>query len=81
MWFERVLSLPQQAQRNNHADWRQTPVYQRERLPLDAELTGPAIIQQLDATAVVEPGNRLRVDRHGNLIIKVKSAWEQQHHG
>ena len=40
--------------------WRETPVYQREKLPLDAVIDGPAILEQIDATTVVEPGDRAR---------------------
>ncbi len=33
--------------------------------------TGPAVIEQLDATTLVEPGDRLRLDALGNLMIEV----------
>jgi N-methylhydantoinase A len=51
--------------------WRETPVYARERLPLNARFAGPAIIQQLDTTVVIEPGNGVTVDAYGNLLIDV----------
>jgi N-methylhydantoinase A len=51
--------------------WRETPIYARERLPRGAAFAGPAIVEQLDATSVVEPGDRVTVDRFGNLIIAV----------
>jgi len=35
-----------------------------------AVLTGPAIVEQLDATTVVSPGQRATVDRAGNLVIR-----------
>jgi N-methylhydantoinase A len=35
------------------------------------ELPGPAIIEQMDATTVLDPGARLSVDPAGNLIITV----------
>jgi N-methylhydantoinase A len=54
--------------------WRETPVYRREHLPVGATLTGPAIIEQLDATTVIEPGDRARVDRLGNLEITVRGV-------
>jgi N-methylhydantoinase A len=47
--------------------FRETPVYRRESMP--AEIEGPAIIEQLDCTTVLEPGNRLAVDRFGNLLV------------
>src|SRR6266849_5521239 len=53
-------------------EWRDTPVYRREQLGVGAELVGPAIVEQLDSTAVIEPGDRVRVDALGNLEITVR---------
>ncbi|MEO1599332.1 MAG: hypothetical protein AAFU49_02485, partial [Pseudomonadota bacterium] len=36
--------------------WVETPVYARDRLPLDAVIDGPAVLQQMDTTVLVEPG-------------------------
>jgi N-methylhydantoinase A len=52
--------------------WRDTPVYRREQLGVGAELVGPAIVEQLDSTTVIEPGDRVRVDALGNLEITVR---------
>jgi len=49
--------------------WLETPVYQREALPRTFE--GPAIIEQLDCTTVLEPGNRAQIDPSGNLVVTV----------
>jgi N-methylhydantoinase A len=43
------------------------PVWERERLPGDAELRGPAIVEEFGATTVVPPGWRGAVDGYGNL--------------
>ncbi|HEX2886894.1 hydantoinase/oxoprolinase family protein [Vineibacter terrae] len=51
--------------------WRETPVLSRDRLPLDARFEGPAIIEQLDTTIVVEPGNKVSLDPLGNLVLEV----------
>ncbi|MGD9913088.1 MAG: hydantoinase/oxoprolinase family protein [Rhizobiaceae bacterium] len=51
--------------------WIDTPVYARERLPLDAVIHGPAILEQLDATTVVPPGDRAVGDAEGNIIIEI----------
>jgi N-methylhydantoinase A len=51
--------------------WRDTPVYERTKLPEGASFEGPALILQLDATSVIEPGNRVRRDALGNLIVAV----------
>jgi N-methylhydantoinase A len=48
-----------------------TPVYARERLPLDLALEGPAILEQMDATTVLPPGDRLTGDADGNLVITI----------
>jgi N-methylhydantoinase A len=49
--------------------FRKTPVYQRASLP--QHLVGPAIIEQLDCTTVLEPGNKLTIDNLGNLLISL----------
>ena len=54
--------------------WAETPIYRREQLPPGAALDGPAIVEQLDSTIVVEPGDRLEADAQGNLIITVERA-------
>jgi N-methylhydantoinase A len=51
--------------------WVDTPVYVREQLPFDARFVGPAIVEQLDCTSVIEPGNRVEIDAIGNLIVSV----------
>ncbi len=51
--------------------WRETPVYRRSRIPLGASFEGPAIIEQLDTTIVVEPASRVDADELGNLIVSV----------
>jgi len=53
--------------------WHDTPIYRREQLWVGAEFTGPAIVEQLDATTVIEPGDRARVDALGNLEITVRA--------
>jgi N-methylhydantoinase A len=54
--------------------WHNTPIYRREHLPVGATLLGPAIVEQLDATTVIEPGDEARVDTLGNLDITVRAA-------
>ena len=54
--------------------WLDTPVYAREKLPLDAVIAGPAILEQMDATTVLEPSDRARSDADGNIIIDIGSA-------
>ena len=54
-----------------YGNWLETPVYHRERLPLDAVLSGPAILEQMDATTVLEPGDRAVTDTDGNIVIDI----------
>lgn len=54
--------------------WHDTPVYARETLPLDASVEGPAILEQLDATTVLEPGDRATGDADGNIVIELRKA-------
>jgi N-methylhydantoinase A len=51
--------------------WHDTPVYWRDHLPLKIDLQGPAIIEQMDTTVVIDPGARVTSDVDGNLIVEV----------
>jgi N-methylhydantoinase A len=51
--------------------WVETPIYQRDQLSAGEQFAGPAIIEQLDATTVIDPGDRAHVDSSGNVIITV----------
>src|SRR6266850_8245185 len=54
--------------------WEETPIYRREHLAVGTTLEGPAIVEQLDTTTVIEPGDRARVDALGNLEITVRGV-------
>ena len=45
------------------------PVYDRYKLTAGQSLVGPAIVVEMDATAVIHPGYEAKVDRFGNLVI------------
>jgi len=51
--------------------WVECPCYAREALSASVELEGPAIVEGPDATVVLHPGHRARVDAYGNLIVSV----------
>lgn len=51
-----------------------TPIIRRESLAIGATLQGPAIIEQMDATTVLEPGAKLVVDPSGTLIISIEGG-------
>jgi N-methylhydantoinase A len=50
--------------------WRDTSVWTRLALPAGAVIEGPAILEQPDATTVIEPGLAGRVDALGNVIVE-----------
>jgi N-methylhydantoinase A len=47
-----------------------TPIYRRERLLAGHALSGAAIVEQMDSTTVVLPGQTAVVDERGNLRIQ-----------
>jgi N-methylhydantoinase A len=53
--------------------WRETQIIRREALVPGSQLTGPAIVEQLDTTVVIEPGQPVEADAYGNLIVDVRS--------
>ena len=53
--------------------WHDTPVFWRDHLPTDFTLIGPAIIQQMDTTILIEPGDEASGDSDGNIIITIGS--------
>jgi N-methylhydantoinase A len=50
------------------------PVYQREKLDVGANFDGPAVVDQLDCTTVVFPGQHASVDAYKNIIITMGDA-------
>ena len=51
--------------------WCDTPVYRREKLPLDMALQGPAILEQMDSTILIMPKDSASSDEDGNILISV----------
>ena len=47
-----------------------TPIYAREKLRTGNIVAGPAVIEQMDTTTVVLPGQTARTDGYANLIIE-----------
>ena len=46
------------------------PIYDRDRLRAGNRITGPAIVEQMDATTLVLPGMIARVEPYRNLILE-----------
>ena len=48
-----------------------TPIYSRDRMPFEFEMKGPAIIEQMDTTILIEPNDKVYGDYLGNMFIEV----------
>tara|TARA_R110001592_G_scaffold171422_1_gene409740 strand:- start:5843 stop:7903 length:2061 start_codon:yes stop_codon:yes gene_type:complete len=46
-----------------------TPIYDRNKMSQNLEITGPAIICEMDSTTVLLPGYQAQVDIVGNILI------------
>ncbi|MBI3435914.1 MAG: hydantoinase/oxoprolinase family protein [Proteobacteria bacterium] len=53
-----------------NGQWRETRVWSRLDLPIGAVIEAPAILEQPDATSVIEPGLVGRVDPLGTILVK-----------
>ncbi|RLL43614.1 hydantoinase/oxoprolinase family protein [Oceanobacillus piezotolerans] len=56
----------------NPNGWVKTDVYDRELLPINEVIQGPAIIEEKAAVTVIYKGQTLIVDEYGNLIIETE---------
>jgi N-methylhydantoinase A len=54
-------------------DFTLTPIYRRERLRAGHRLAGPAVVEQMDATTVILPGQAAVVDDHGSLLVRTEA--------
>ena len=50
--------------------WHETAIYTRLDLPVGTIIAGPAVLEQPDATTVIDPGLTARVDEYGNVIVE-----------
>ena len=53
-------------------DYIETPVYERDLLSPGNILKGPAIVEQMDSTTVIHPGQVGIVDDYCNIIIEIR---------
>jgi len=51
--------------------WVETPIYDRGALPVGVTIAGPAIVNEMSSTTVVDPGQTFRIDPQGNLILEI----------
>ena len=61
-------------------DYVNTAVYDRYALNPEAELSGPAIIEERKSTLVVGPGGKVTVDPHGMIIVKFPEGETESRH-
>ena len=47
-----------------------TRIYDRGRLPADATLEGPAIVEGTESTVVIRPGQHATIDEYGSLLVE-----------
>ncbi len=49
----------------------ETRIYDRTKLPIEADVSGPAILEGSESTVVIPPNQRARVDGYGNVLVEV----------
>lgn len=50
--------------------WKETAIWSRLDIPIGSVIQGPAILEQPDATTIIDPGLQARIDGLGNVIIE-----------
>jgi N-methylhydantoinase A len=53
----------------SQGDFVPTAIYDRTQLKAGHRIEGPAIVEEIDSTTLVQPGFQVEVDRYGNLLI------------
>jgi N-methylhydantoinase A len=58
--------------------WVKCSTWRREALKAGNRIAGPALVEEHASTTVVQPGDTLKVDAYGNLVITIglASAWK-----
>ncbi len=49
----------------------ETRIYDRDQLPIESDIEGPAIVEGGESTLVVRPAQRARVDDYGTILVEV----------
>lgn len=53
-------------------DFQETPIYNRYALGRDCRISGPAIVEERESTAVIGPSGEASVDRFANLVVDIR---------
>jgi N-methylhydantoinase A len=56
---------------SSRGGWVDAPTWRRDRLLSGNRVIGPALIEEYASTTVLAPGDRMTVDRFGNLVIEI----------
>ena len=59
-------------------EFRSVPIYERSALVAGDVVEGPAVIEQLDSTTVLDAGQQATMDGYGNLIIDLPRRTEER---
>jgi len=54
------------------ARYEPTPIFARTKLGADAEIKGPAVIEEMDSTIIIRPDQTGTVDPFGNVLIGLR---------
>lgn len=55
-----------------HKGWISTSVYDRDKLPPNEVIYGPAVVEEKAAVTVIYEGQQLYLDEYGNIIIEME---------
>ena len=56
------------------ASWIETPIYRRAAVGAGSSISGPAVIEEVDSTTIVFPGQAARAHESGALFIEQEAA-------
>lgn len=68
---ENALKAERQVYFGRDAGSLRCPIYDREKLHSGHVLKGPAIVEQMDSTTVIYPGQNAVIDSYRNIIISI----------
>lgn len=55
---------------HSEKDFVSSNVYDRDLIPIGERIDGPAIIEEMDSTIVINPGQSAQIDNYGNVVIE-----------
>jgi N-methylhydantoinase A len=55
-----------------YGEWKEVPVYDRNKMFTGHQISGPAVIEERITTIVVHPGWNARIDEFANVVMEMK---------